>query len=417
MTREEQWLGAIAGMDGVSAPDMPVWHYEEMLAAIYDAVTGASPARPFPARSWHLDEVLYAVYCAAAGLDDPGCPEPTCRIEMFWKGIYDAASGSGSTGVPAPVWRLEEFLSAVFTASAGWGGQILTGSIVSFIGRASTEILACTAAVTPVQSGSGDPSPSNVRPITGRTGANIVRTGKNLLKNRLSGSGEKNSLTYVVNADGSITVNGTADGTSTLPDILHPADTEKVPAGSYILSGCPEGGASNTYRLVLKKGTTYYTDTGSGAAFTINRGENYEIYIRYNSGTVFNNLTFKPMIRLATETDDTYEPYAGETYAADWTDAAGTVYAGSYEAASGKLKARPQYSAYNGETLVGPWLSSMDVYEEGATPTTGAQVVDLGGTETEYALTPQTVTALVGKNHIWADTGEVTVKVKRAATP
>lgn len=49
----------------------------------------------------------------------------------------------------------------------------LTGAVVSFIGKASTEILGLTADITPVQSGSGDPSPTNVRPITGYTGANI----------------------------------------------------------------------------------------------------------------------------------------------------------------------------------------------------------------------------------------------------
>ena len=57
----------------------------------------------------------------------------------------------------------------------------------------------------------------------------------------------------------------------------------------------------------------------------------------------------------------------------------------------------------------------MDVYEEGTTPTTGAQVVDLGGMETEYTLTPQTVTALLGQNYVWADTGDVTVTVKGAS--
>lgn len=97
------------------------------------------------------------------------------------------------------------------------------------------------------------------------------------------------------------------------------------------------------------------------------------------------------------------------TYAEDWTLQAGTVYAGSYEAVSGKLKARPQYASYNGETLVGPWLSSMDVYEEGTTPTTGAQVVDLGGTETSYQLTPHEINTLVGANDVWSDSGDVTV--------
>lgn len=98
------------------------------------------------------------------------------------------------------------------------------------------------------------------------------------------------------------------------------------------------------------------------------------------------------------------------TYAEDWTSQAGTVYAGSIEVVSGSLKARPQYASYNGETLVGPWLSSMDEYVAGTTPTTGAQVVDLGGTETTYTLTAQTIAALSGANNVWAS-NNATIKV------
>ncbi|MBQ3106721.1 MAG: hypothetical protein IJC51_04570 [Eggerthellaceae bacterium] len=124
MTREELWLAAIAGLDGAVPPDYPVWHYEQMLAAIYDAVTGAADPREFPARSWHLDEVLYAVYCAAAGLDDPGCPAPTCRIEQFWKGVYDAANGTTGASVPSPAWRIEEMLSGIFDEADDWKGTL-----------------------------------------------------------------------------------------------------------------------------------------------------------------------------------------------------------------------------------------------------------------------------------------------------
>lgn len=121
-SREEQWLGAIAGLDGVTPPDSPVWHYEQMLAAIYDAAASAADPRPFPARSWHLDEVLYAVYCAIAGLDDPGCPAPTCRIEEFWRGIYEKAMMLDSASIPEPVWRVEEYLSEVFNTVESAGG-------------------------------------------------------------------------------------------------------------------------------------------------------------------------------------------------------------------------------------------------------------------------------------------------------
>ena len=41
----------------------------------------------------------------------------------------------------------------------------------------------------------------------------------------------------------------------------------------------------------------------------------------------------------------------------------------------------------------------------GTTPSIGAQVVDLGGTETSYTLTAQNVPTLAGTNYIWNDVG------------
>ena len=132
-----------------------------MLAAIYDAVTGAADPRPFPERSWHLDEFLYAVYCAVAGLDDPGCPAPTCRIEEFWKGIYDAATGDDDASVPDPVWRIEEFLAGIFDVASGWGASVLTETgnapltLANAIARAIkslTQTGLCTQADTPTPS-------------------------------------------------------------------------------------------------------------------------------------------------------------------------------------------------------------------------------------------------------------------------
>lgn len=97
------------------------------------------------------------------------------------------------------------------------------------------------------------------------------------------------------------------------------------------------------------------------------------------------------------------------TYSMDWTSPEGTVYAGSADIVSGDIKAAPHYASYNGETLVGPWVSSMDVYDPERTPTTGAQVVDLGGTMTEYHITGQDIITLVGDNYIWSDSGDVTI--------
>lgn len=55
---------------------------------------------------------------------------------------------------------------------------------------------------------------------------------------------------------------------------------------------------------------------------------------------------------------------------------AAPVYGGSLDIVKGKLiSTMGVIDSYNGETLPGKWVSSMDVYEEGATPTIGAQVV------------------------------------------
>ena len=91
-----------------------------------------------------------------------------------------------------------------------------------------------------------------------------------------------------------------------------------------------------------------------------------------------------------------------------------TVYAGTLDFMTGTLKTRPYYASYNGETLVGPWLSSKDVYVAGTTPTTGAQVVDLGGTETTVSLSGVSVSLLYGENVVWADTGDVSLTLQSA---
>lgn len=48
------------------------------------------------------------------------------------------------------------------------------GPVASFVADRAAPLRDLTVGISPVQSGSGDPSPDNVRPISGWTGANIV---------------------------------------------------------------------------------------------------------------------------------------------------------------------------------------------------------------------------------------------------
>ena len=60
--------------------------------------------------------------------------------------------------------------------NGGGGGDPLntfTGAIVRFLAKKAKPIVKLEANFTPIQSGTGDPSPTNIRPISGHTGCDI----------------------------------------------------------------------------------------------------------------------------------------------------------------------------------------------------------------------------------------------------
>ena len=76
-----------------------------------------------------------------------------------------------------------------------------SGSVASFSdGGDDLPIKSLQVAITPVQSGSGTPSPSNIRPISGYSGKNVM---PNI-------TGTYNGITFTANADGSVHCQGTA---------------------------------------------------------------------------------------------------------------------------------------------------------------------------------------------------------------
>ena len=90
----------------------------------------------------------------------------------------------------------------------------------------------------------------------------------------------------------------------------------------------------------------------------------------------FNLITSLPMIdHLYRENQTTIHDYFTFTFSSEDSF---ELYAGQINFKTGKLWPCRYYSSYADEELVGPWVSSMDVYSEGSTPTTGAAVIDLG---------------------------------------
>ena len=149
---------------------------------------------------------------------------------------------------------------------------------------------------------------------------NNVYGSKNLLPNARVNTTYGSTLKFVTDEDGIVTVTGNASGNnyfyvSTQQDakaIPYPFDSVDTK-----LSGCPSGGSTSGYRMTLvlysdAEATTSiasYRDIGEGVIVPATPNAYYRVTITIPSGSGY-NLTFKPMLRLASITDDTYVPYA-----------------------------------------------------------------------------------------------------------
>ena len=259
---------------------------------------------------------------------------------------------------------------------------------------------------------------SNICPISGWTGANVTRCGVNLLQINTWENGAKvqtkNGVTMTINEDGSVTATGTATAQADFYFSNKNSQTNLVyvPSGTYTLSAA---GLANGVKLIVSgsgaNGFPYkeLTESSNSVTGTVTNGDapfNYLVF-RVPSGATVSN-TYNVQLQLDS-TATGYTSYAGHTYPLTLPS---TVYGGTltYDGDGvWTVESRPYYASYAGETLVGPWVSSMDAYTPGGTPTTGAQVVDLGGTATDYTLTTEQVVTLLGQNNIWADCGDTSV--------
>lgn len=132
-------------------------------------------------------------------------------------------------------------------------------------------------------------------------------------------------ITWTNYADGTVTATGTASN-----DSAHNLSVRTTSGklwlknGQYILTGTPSGGNSSTYyveAIITQSGSAHRLgmDEGSGITITVN-GDDYgndgayvqvRIIVKKNQAIpVGSPITFYPMLRLATDKDSTWQPYA-----------------------------------------------------------------------------------------------------------
>lgn len=334
-----------------------------------------------------------------------------------------------------------------------------SGDIVSFESAFEKPLSELILNIEPIQSGEGDPSPTNIRPISGWTGANVARTGKNLFDEEYPtiSSSMKYRAIYVGN--------GTFTMSTTLP-------LNSGSANLFFLAGDVSSGASTSTNGVSLN--VPRTITSIDGYVTV-------AYRIVNNDNQYNPVNYNTQIELGS-TATAYEPYNGNTYPITWSDTAGTVYGGTLDVMRGKLIANMQFftllgttgTQFDGTRMVkGGNTARNEFYtlasQSGLYPTTLTNVNDLlcshfktmlrasstermcymGGAQfriilplddplgldtadkmnawlaeqyangtpvqycvrllqpIEYDLDPVTIQTLLGQNNLWADTGDI----------
>jgi hypothetical protein len=301
------------------------------------------------------------------------------------------------------------------------------------------------AEINPVQSGSGDPSPSNIRPISGWTGCNVTRTGKNLL----DGSIKTQNASYVYFN----TTGNRSEKTMTLP------------AGTYTVSISYTGTVKahiNVYRMSpYERIAVAYSATK--LTFTLDKTEDILLWMQNTNFSISDIASIQLEVgSTATAYEEYIEP---TTITVDWTSEAGTVYGGTIDVATGLLTVthgildlgtktytkgnrntdNTGYIFYfrdatniasrgdavcsalktvtnpaNWEALPvnscnaasGSYMIFCADYADAAsfkTAMDGVQLVYTMATSQTYQLSGQQLKTLLGTNNVWADTGNVSV--------
>lgn len=375
--------------------------------------------------------------------------DPTLTIEgkaADAKAVGDALTEINDT-LNDPVTGIATKAPAIYCTTSG-------SLVMLNDGADSMPLKSLTVDVQPVQAGTGDPSPQNVRPITGWTSAKIPVTGKNL-----------------VNLAGSMIV-------------PRPWDTTKdairidLPPGTFVGNFNSATIFEYVYgHLYDKSGTVQYTEDNAlkfstngsswyARSFTLPDGG--RLYL-FNASALAWTLSDLTQCDFQIETGSTateYEAYTGNVYDITFPSSAGTVYGGTVDPVAGTMKVTYEAQTWNGsenwEALSGTndsfyvptshAIANTDIYLcshypvlpigsslPSDVPSTGAlfprraynrlymmrtgytsldtfkaalaaspvQVYMPLATPQTYTLDPVTIRTLLGLNNIWADTGAI----------
>lgn len=265
--------------------------------------------------------------------------------------LEDVTAMAGPKGDPGDVSEAE--LTAKLADKADVIVDTASGAIASFPDGAAVAAKDITIGIEPVQSGSGDPSPENVRPISGWTGANVTRTGKNVYKMR-STSTSASGITTTANSDGTLSISGTTGDSAYSVGLIDPALQSRISellakGGTFCMSMNKGTYNSTTLNVSLSYKETadgpnkFITPTGNPVTIPAGSiwGGTSQLWIPAN--TTIQTLDHWFIQLEEASTPSTPVPYTGTTIPISWQSVAGTVYGGTLDVTTGLLTVNMRY--------------------------------------------------------------------------
>jgi hypothetical protein len=207
--------------------------------------------------------------------------------------------------------------------------------------------LGVTASWEPTQDGSGEPSPDNIRPISGRETVSVERCGGNVIE-FLRTNDSHESVKIAVDAEKNITLNGALTRGANI--IIGMCRLHWVAGKTYTMYVKKVGGSASlgsgdgitfAYSLFTQdynryfRGDTRSTNLNAYIASDAALAETELVFMLqcWRANTVFNNFKFQIEVIPGTTAPTTYTPYTGQTAALTLPS---TVYGGTVDAVTGE---------------------------------------------------------------------------------
>ena len=259
-----------------------------------------------------------------------GAPGPTGP-----KGDPGEQGAKGDTGpAGAPGKDAPQIDDAVISAENPWSSRKIVETLCPPLEGSGNPVtcdpvaghpLGVVANWEPTQAGTGEPSPDNIRPISGRDNVKVQRSGENLLNITPFAKVTNKGVIFEYIADGGIHIEGTPTASADSPTFPVPI----LAPGKYY--GVDMGPGIAASIVVTRDGKRFWMNAKAG--FEILAGDvTHYWYMIVTKGATVDKMVY-PYIVPGSTPPTTYTPYRGDTLALALPS---TVYGGTVDAVTGE---------------------------------------------------------------------------------